>query len=36
MQKLIQELIEFRKAETGFLELQTEIVDIHEICKIHN
>lgn len=33
MQKLIQELIEFRKAETGFLELQTEIVDIHEFVK---
>jgi signal transduction histidine kinase/ligand-binding sensor domain-containing protein/DNA-binding response OmpR family regulator len=33
MQSLIQELIEFRKAETGFLKINIEPVDIAEFIK---
>jgi len=33
MQKLIQQLIEFRKAETGHLRLEIERVDIPELLK---
>jgi DNA-binding response OmpR family regulator/nitrogen-specific signal transduction histidine kinase len=33
MQGLIQQLMEFRKAETGYLAIQVELVDIPELIK---
>ena len=34
MQNLIQQMIEFRKAETGHLRLEIEHIDIPELVKI--
>lgn len=33
MQHLIEQLVEFRKAETGHLQLKVETVDVHELIK---
>jgi len=33
MQRLIQQLMEFRRVETGYLEVNIENVDIHELVK---
>lgn len=33
MQSLIEQLVEFRKAETGYLKLKVELVDIPELIK---
>ncbi len=33
MQNLIEQLVEFRKAETGHLKLKIEMVDISELIK---